>query len=73
MPSVGANIQSMVPTKMRNTTDLFHQLKWYCPSDHTKSLKMRAHVSPPTSFVQHPGGSSAVGSAATGLYQNDNH
>ncbi len=42
----------------------------YHPSDHTECMKIRAHVSPTTSFVQCPCGSSAVGSLA-GLYQNN--
>ncbi len=56
----------VVPTKKGNTTNLFHHLKRYHPSDHTESMKMPSwtHVSPPTSFVQRPSGSSAVGSAS---------
>ncbi len=53
-----------VPTKTGNATNVFCHLKRYHPSDHTKSMKMWAHVSPPTSFVQRPCGSSAVGNAS---------
>ncbi|XP_057183139.1 E3 SUMO-protein ligase ZBED1-like [Triplophysa rosa] len=39
-----------VPTKTGNTTNLFHHLKKYHPSDHTESMKLRADAATSTTI-----------------------